>query len=182
MEIAPRTWYSGTPEPDRFPRNDPGNVLVVTIDGGGAGVGAAPRVEKGRRRPLSMAPMRDLMLGWRRGRPGVRHRGHDRECRRATGGYPSPPQRLGHHDLAGRRRIEGCLDAWQARLVYLHRDLERLIDEPSPDDLDSIDRSGFVRAAIDVLKAKADDPATRRAKLPGPRSESSMSSTMEAEH
>src|SRR5690606_4559470 len=24
--VDPRTWYSGTPEPDRFRRNDPGNV------------------------------------------------------------------------------------------------------------------------------------------------------------
>ncbi len=30
-EIAPRVWYSGTPEPDSFTDNDPGNVLVVTI-------------------------------------------------------------------------------------------------------------------------------------------------------
>ena len=42
MEIAPKTWYSGTPEPDRFPKNDPGNVLVVTIEARGA----VPVVEK----------------------------------------------------------------------------------------------------------------------------------------
>ena len=42
---------------------------------------------------------------------------------------------------------------------YLHRDLEGLVDEPSPDDLDTIDRSGFVRTAVDRLKAKADDSA-----------------------
>ncbi|MBX9683988.1 MAG: DNA repair exonuclease, partial [Hyphomicrobium sp.] len=27
--ITPNTWYSGTPEPDRFPDNDPGHVLAV---------------------------------------------------------------------------------------------------------------------------------------------------------
>ena len=62
-------------------------------------------------------------------------------------------------DLAGRRQIDICLDTWQARLRYLHRDLDKLVDEPSPDDLDTIDRSGFVRAAVDRLKSKADDPA-----------------------
>ncbi|HEY5048145.1 MAG TPA: DNA repair exonuclease, partial [Rhizomicrobium sp.] len=42
LEIAPRTWYSGTPEPDRFRDNDPGNVLIVALDGRGM----APVVEK----------------------------------------------------------------------------------------------------------------------------------------
>ncbi len=159
MEIAPRTWYSGTPEPDRFPRNDPGNVLVVTIDGGGAGGGAAPRVEKvavgrfqWRRCEIScgVGGEEDPASGIEATIESVAGRPEDTLLHLSVSGTM---------DLAGRRRIEGCLDAWQARLVYLHRDLERLIDEPSPDDLDSIDRSGFVRAAIDVLKAKADDPA-----------------------
>jgi DNA repair exonuclease SbcCD nuclease subunit len=33
--IDARTWYSGTPEPDRFPDNAPGFVLSVTIEGNG---------------------------------------------------------------------------------------------------------------------------------------------------
>jgi DNA repair exonuclease SbcCD nuclease subunit len=32
LEIAPRTWYAGTPEPDRFRTNDAGNVLLVDLD------------------------------------------------------------------------------------------------------------------------------------------------------
>jgi DNA repair exonuclease SbcCD nuclease subunit len=42
-EVAPKAWYSGTPEIDRFPKGDsnqPGNVLEVTI-----ARGEAPRVE-----------------------------------------------------------------------------------------------------------------------------------------
>jgi DNA repair exonuclease SbcCD nuclease subunit len=31
-QVGPRTWYSGTPEPDSFKQNDPGNVLTVEID------------------------------------------------------------------------------------------------------------------------------------------------------
>jgi len=37
QETRPTAWYAGTPEPDRFPRgigNNPGNVLVVTVDHG----------------------------------------------------------------------------------------------------------------------------------------------------
>ena len=35
-QINNRTWYAGTPEPDQFPRNDPGWCLGVTINSAGA--------------------------------------------------------------------------------------------------------------------------------------------------
>lgn len=40
--IGPRIWYSGTPEPDAFLDNEPGQALAVTIDG----PGRDPRIEK----------------------------------------------------------------------------------------------------------------------------------------
>jgi DNA repair exonuclease SbcCD nuclease subunit len=40
-KISERIWYSGTPEPDRFPDNDPGHALIVRIDGS-----APPVVER----------------------------------------------------------------------------------------------------------------------------------------
>lgn len=40
-KVNARTWYCGTPEPDRFPDNAPGSVLAVTLEAGGA----APKVE-----------------------------------------------------------------------------------------------------------------------------------------
>lgn len=43
-QVAPKAWYSGTPEIDRFPRgsdNDPGNILIVK-----AGRGQVPDVVK----------------------------------------------------------------------------------------------------------------------------------------
>ncbi len=41
-EIADGVWYSGTPEPEDFPNNEPGFALVVTIDA----AGASPRVQR----------------------------------------------------------------------------------------------------------------------------------------
>lgn len=155
IEIAPKTWYSGTPEPDRFPRNDPGNVLVVTVEQNGT----APSVEK-------------VAVGrfqWRRREVACGVSGDEDPVSTLeasiAGAAGKPDTTLLHLvvsgtvDLAGRRRIDGCLDAWQARLKYLRRNLEGLVDEPSADDLDAIDKSGFVRAAVDRLKAKVDDPA-----------------------
>jgi len=40
-EVAPRTWYAGSPEPDDFDQRESGNVLLVEIDG----PGQPPRVE-----------------------------------------------------------------------------------------------------------------------------------------
>lgn len=40
-QIDGRTWYAGTPEPEQFPRNEPGWCLAVTIEN----PGAAPEVE-----------------------------------------------------------------------------------------------------------------------------------------
>ncbi|MEI9902038.1 MAG: metallophosphoesterase [Hyphomicrobium sp.] len=39
--ISDRAWYSGTPEPDGFRDNDPGNALIVRIDGA-----APPEVQR----------------------------------------------------------------------------------------------------------------------------------------
>jgi DNA repair exonuclease SbcCD nuclease subunit len=41
MRISDRVWYSGTPEPDGFRDNDPGNALIVRLDGN-----APPAVER----------------------------------------------------------------------------------------------------------------------------------------
>jgi DNA repair exonuclease SbcCD nuclease subunit len=154
-EIAPKTWYSGTPEPDRFPRNDPGNVLVVTIERRGAG----PTVEK-----IVVSHFHWCRCEIACGVSGGEDPASAIEAS-IEGAVKIPDATLLHLtvsgtvDLAGRRLIDNSLDAWQARLKYLHRNLESLVDEPSADDLDAIDKSGFVRAAVNRLKAKADDLA-----------------------
>lgn len=40
--ISDRVWYSGTPEPDRFPDNEPGFTLVVRLEGRGITVERCP--------------------------------------------------------------------------------------------------------------------------------------------
>ena len=55
LEIAPRTWYAGTPEPDRFKANAAGQALLVELDG----PGAPPRVT-----PLATAAHAETRCGW----------------------------------------------------------------------------------------------------------------------
>ena len=82
---------------------------------------------------------------------------------------PSPQDTLlnlelsGVVDLALHDRLEGVIKEWEARLRYLR--IERdLTPEPSQDDLDRIDLSGFVRTAVEQLRAKASDSYNTEAK------------------
>jgi hypothetical protein len=154
-EIGPAIWYSGTPESDRFRNNDPGNALIVTID--------APRA------PARVERIRVGRYDWREctvtcGVGGDADPVTVVEAAIVAAAGETPERTLlrllleGTATLASRKRIENCLGAWQARLRYLEQDLDNLIDEPSADDLDALDRSGFVRTAIDRLVAKTGDP------------------------
>jgi hypothetical protein len=150
-EIAPRTWYAGTPEPDRWKENDPGNVLLVKIEE----PGAQPSVER-----IAVAHFL-----WRRLEASVHSRTDIESLAAALGHSAIPGDRLvvalqlqGAIDLATRRTLDDLLAHWRAELRCLQVSDAGLIAEPSEDDLDSIDRGGFVRTAVDRLRAWADDP------------------------
>ncbi len=151
LEIAPNTHYSGTPEPDRHKANDSGHVHLVTIEH----VGAAAVVERVRVGRFAWVRLDVELL--------------DGTCDRvieALDSLGSEPRDTivalhlsGSVSLAERRRLEVALSAWDARLHHLEVDDTDLRDEPTPDDLDAIDTTGFVRLAVDRLRAKALDPA-----------------------
>ena len=61
--------------------------------------------------------------------------------------------------LAERRRLDGELKRWEARLHHLEVDDAGLVDEPTADDLEALGAAGFVRAAVKRLQAKASDAA-----------------------
>jgi DNA repair exonuclease SbcCD nuclease subunit len=151
-EIAPRTWYAGTPEPDRWKENDAGNVLLVKIEG----PGAQPSVER-------------IAVGhfhWRRLEASVHSCADIEVLDDAVRRFGIPAERLvlalwleGTVDLATRMALGDMLERWRAQLRCLEVSDAGLIAEPSEDDLDRIDRGGFVRTAVDRLRARADDPA-----------------------
>ncbi len=152
LRIGPRTWYAGTPEPDRFKANDQGNVLVVRIDA----PGAAPVVD---RVPVGCYRWRELRLAVH----GAAEAAAVAGAVEALGGpLDAGVVSLildGTVDLSTRQAIDDTLDALRARLHHLRVDDDLLIAEPSDDDLDRIDTRGFVRAAIETLRARARDPA-----------------------
>ena len=150
LGIADRTWYSGTPEPDRHRANRPGFVNLVEIDGPGAGA-RVEAVPVGRFAWVRLDV--DLLDG---------------SCDAALAALAALPREpgccvvslglSGTLGLAERSRLDRELAAWQSRLHHLEVD-DRLVDEPTQDDLDAIDRSGFVRVAVDRLVNRAVDAA-----------------------
>ena len=58
-------------------------------------------------------------------------------------------------DLATRTKLSRCLEDWRALLHHLDVRNHGLVDEPSDEDLDRIDRGGFVRTAVERLQSCA---------------------------
>ena len=150
LRVDDRTWYSGTPEADRYQSSDPGNALVVTIGGSGA----PPDVEK----------VRTGHFAWRTAAMEIRNASDVEAMDRTIAELgPEPGPRLllklrleGAIDLAARAGLLARLEYWGALLHHL--DIEdTLMNEPSDNDLDRIDRSGFVRTAVERLRERARD-------------------------
>ena len=152
LEINDRTWYSGTPETDSFSSSDPGNALVVTIGKPGAGA------------EIETVPIGRFL--WRSEAAEVRcAEDVDALHRRISQLAPDPARCLlrltlsGAVDLATRANLSERLKDWSALLHYLDVHDHGLVDEPSDDDLDRIDRGGFVRTAVERLQSRARNPA-----------------------
>ena len=151
-EINASTWYSGTPEPDRFNSQETGEVLLVDI----AGPGAAPRVsrrETGTYRWLAqteeLSSAADLQ--------GLEDRLRNRpDLSRLM-------MRLavkGTLDLSARADLTSRLAGIEAAMFWLDADVEALHLRPTREDLEKIDFGGVLREAAERLKAEAENPAT----------------------
>jgi DNA repair exonuclease SbcCD nuclease subunit len=143
LEVANRTWYAGTPEPDRFKANEAGNVLLVEL----TEVGAAPKVEKlpvGHYRwaQLAFEVMDDQDL------PALDSR---LTVLVESGRLLARLKLTGTVDLATRQRLDDLLDGWRARLHFLDVDDGPLLARPSPEDIAVLGVTGFVRDAIETL-------------------------------
>jgi DNA repair exonuclease SbcCD nuclease subunit len=144
LKVGDRTWYAGTPEPDRFRSNDPGYILDVTIDG----PGAVPAV----------SAIRVAAYEWIQTVINIAPGGAE-DLQRGCVPEGVDPARLvlrinvtGSVDLATRAAIDGAAGDIRARVLHLEIDDADLTVEPTEDDLDQIDTAGFVRAAVNQLR------------------------------
>ncbi|MBN8726216.1 MAG: metallophosphoesterase [Xanthomonadales bacterium] len=137
-----RTWYSGTPEQERFKDNDPGNVLLVELDA----PGAEPRVRSQRvgrfrwhecsRRIDGSAALDDLATELARFGP-------DDVLRLSLAGML---------DVAGNARLGDVLDAARARLHVLEADASALRLEPTAADLAALQVDGVLAGLVEELR------------------------------
>ncbi len=142
LEIGPRIWYSGTPEPDKFHRNNPGHVLLVEIQSG-----QEPVVE-----------IRETAQ--------FRWQIHNVECLPAVPSYPEIDeletqgalrQTMQHLSLRGQltydewTKLQQRVNELNERCAFMELDDEKLTKLVSEDDLDQLDQGGSVRVAADRL-------------------------------
>jgi DNA repair exonuclease SbcCD nuclease subunit len=167
IRVNDRTWYSGTPEPDRF-KLPPGTSETL-CNGGGAlvveltGARAVPTVtpvETGRYRwhMVSKALTEDSQIDLLE----AELRALEPDLSRAVVDI----QVTGTLSLAGRKSFEEKIVQGIGAAVRALRYDDGIVLAPTEADLDEIDQAGFVRVAADRLKAIAADPSDiKRARL-----------------
>jgi DNA repair exonuclease SbcCD nuclease subunit len=144
--VDERTWFAGTPEPDRFPRNEPGYVLVVE-----AGRGRAPEV----------TPVRVAQYHWSDETLDLTE-GADPAARfdALHEGGPERRHRLAKVTVTGTTRLQDraaflrhveAVRADYAHLTVEHAGLRTLVEA---DGLDMLDREGSLRQAAEELHAR----------------------------
>jgi DNA repair exonuclease SbcCD nuclease subunit len=134
-QVAPKAWYSGTPEIDRFPKgetNDPGNILKVTVRRGDA-----PSVEK-----ISTG-----IFAWKQ----FAFRFSDdasldlfiSQLDELLGSQPDQQLLLLHLEgslgMTASNRLEKTLESWESRLARLKLD-SRLTIAPSEEEIHALTR------------------------------------------
>ena len=155
-EVGDGCWYSGTPEPDRFRKNEPGNCLWVQL----AGRGEKPSVERVATKQFAWTHTDIELL------PGL---APEEKLRGCVPEDHDPRDTLLQLRLTGRASLEEraawaqSLNELEPSLAFLDRDLTALDVLYEAKDLDRIDRAGVLRGAADVLSEEATDPALSEA-------------------
>jgi len=154
-KINQRTWYAGTPEPDRFPDNALGFVLCVHIEGGAA----EPKVEAiasaafiWAKREFDVSAAGDLA-------------GVERDLEVLAGDPANLVLRL---RIGGRVRLEEIaeVERWceglEAKLQHLETDLTGLLPRAEEADFDLFSVSEELGEAARFLSGIADDESDQR--------------------
>jgi hypothetical protein len=170
MKINGRCWYSGTPEPDRFKL--PPNAATSLCNGGAA---LLVEITAARMVP-EVKPVATGCYKWHMVEKtvveDVQIELFEQELRaldKDLGKIVLDLRVSGALSLAGRKAFEDrIVQSLGAALRALRFDEAGLVLSPTDQDLDEIDRAGFVRVAADRLKALADDKVDpRQAQLAG---------------
>ena len=150
-KINDRCWYSGTPETDAFDVRDGGQALLVEIEGPDAVPTVTP-IPVGHftwvslQERVSSAEDIDFLA--------EKLRGSAVELQRVLVHLEVE----GVLSLADRQYFQQIIvDGVSAAFCFMRFDVSRLLPRPTSEDLDQIDRGGFVRFAAEELKRLAEE-------------------------
>ena len=152
VQISSRTWYSGTPEPDRFKTNDSGNILLVTIEQSGA----LPVVTSER---VAFYRWDDLEFSFSSAADIAALEALLTQLVAPLDRHIVSLRLSGSLDLSARQQLEFSLSRWRPRFASLQEDVSALCAQPTDADLDRIDTSGFLRSAMNRLRTIHSDPS-----------------------
>lgn len=141
-EVDARTWYSGTPETDRFKANDSGQALLVELASG-----ASPRVT-----PHSTGQYRWQSFVLELQVPSDL----DQLLEHLSALGPTDVVQLGlfgQIDLAGHRKLLAAIEQTRGRARALLADLSGLRLEPTAEDIDALHADGYLGEVIAELRA-----------------------------
>jgi DNA repair exonuclease SbcCD nuclease subunit len=154
-QIDDRTWYSGTPEQERFKDNGAGQVLLVEIDQ----PGAVPRVE-----PIAIGQypwiQREHTLAVEADLPALLQTLEQLPAMAVV-----DITLRGQISLAGRHTLLQNLGALEARHRSLQVDLSELRLQPTEDDIAALHADGYVGEVIEALRQQQGDDAFAREAL-----------------
>ncbi|MGY0633709.1 metallophosphoesterase family protein [Luteimonas sp. A478] len=148
-QIDARTWYSGTPEPDRFKDNDPGNVLLVEIEAPGAAPGVSV-LRVGRFHWQERSLRVDGAADVERLADELRSLDDCDVARLAIEGMA---------DFATAEQLRLAIDDARARAHVLEADLAGLRLDPTDADLAAMHVDGALADVVAELRALQEDPA-----------------------
>ena len=141
-QIDDHTWYSGTPEPDRFKGNEPGYVLLVEID--------APQVE------ARVTRVKTGQFVWAI-REEILSVPSDLDAVIARLNECEPHDVLsvairGQIDLAGMQRLRAALSESEAKARSIQANLSALRLLPTEEDIAGLNADGYLGEVIAELR------------------------------
>ena len=152
--IDARTWYAGTPEPDRFKDNGSGQALLVDI----AALGAEPQVT-----PLAVGRF------WWRSIATTLQVASDGDALIAQlelldANDVAELRVEGQVDVAGLQRLQAAIGRAEARARHLQADLSSLQLVPTDEDIAGLQADGYLGEVVQELRdaqASADSHEAR---------------------
>jgi DNA repair exonuclease SbcCD nuclease subunit len=148
-QVDARTWYSGTPEQDRFKGNEPGYALLVQIDAPGA-IPVVTRLQTGRfvwqewAQHLTVASDADQLAS---------------KLDKVEGKDILKLTLTGQTDLAGQQKILEAINRAHARARSLECDQAGLRLMPTAEDIAALKADGYLGEVIAELRDRQGEAA-----------------------